>query len=108
MDALLVSMTDRIYADLLKEIKIAANPNELGVENQNMKKTKKGELLLTIQNGADRVDVLREEFKELPEATTSLLIRRKILHLRDMVDTVVSKMRLLKISETDTNKRKKS
>lgn len=88
-DALLVSMKGKSYADLFKEIKTAVNPRELGVEIQNMRKTKNGELLLTIQNGADKADVLRKELKNrVPEANTSLLVRRKILHLKDMNEMV--------------------
>lgn len=88
-DALLISMAGKSYADLVKTIKTAVSPNELGVEVQNMKKTRKGDLVLTIQNGADKAEVLKKELKDrVPEATTSLLVRQKILHLKGLDETV--------------------
>lgn len=88
-DAVLVSMRGKTYAELLKSIKTAVKPNELGVEVQNMKRTKNGDLILTIQNGADKAEILKKELaSKVPEATASLLIRRKILHLKGMDETV--------------------
>lgn len=88
-DAILISMKDKSYADLLKTIKTAVNPNELGVEVQNMKRTKKGDLILTVQNGTDKAEVLKKELNNrVPEATASLLTRQKILHLKGMDETV--------------------
>lgn len=88
-DAIIISRKDTTYADLLKTIKTAVNPNELGVEVHNIKKTQKGDLLLTIKNGADKAEVLRKELiDKVPDAKTSLLISRKILHLKGMDETI--------------------
>lgn len=84
-DTIIVQMKDKSYADLLKTVKSAVKPNEVGVEIEDMKSTKNGDLLLTIQNGADKAEVLKRELTEkVPGASASILSRKKVLHLKDM------------------------
>ncbi|KAJ8950490.1 hypothetical protein NQ314_007877 [Rhamnusium bicolor] len=73
------------YVDLLKTVRQTVNPIEIGVEVQNIKKTRSGELLLTVQNGAEKLEALQKEIKEkIPEATTSRLTSKKVLHIKDL------------------------
>ncbi|KAK9738384.1 hypothetical protein QE152_g9920 [Popillia japonica] len=69
-DTILVKMQGRSYADLLRTIKKKVNPGEIGVDLAGVRETRNGELLLTVQNGSDKAEILRQEIKEkCPEAT---------------------------------------
>lgn len=84
-DTIIVQIKDKSYADLLKTVKSAVNPSAVGVEIENMKSTRKGELLLTVQNGADKAEVLKRELIEkVPGASASILVSKKIIHIKDM------------------------
>lgn len=84
-DALLIQMKNRSYADLLKTVKTAINPSQIGVEVKDLKKTRNGGLILRIQNGADKAEVLKKEIVEkVPGAVTSVLVNKKVLHLKGM------------------------
>lgn len=88
-DALLVKVDGKSYADLLKTIKQKVNPSEIGVDVKDIRKTRNGDLLLTVQNGSDKAEVLKREIKEkLPEATTSELIDKKVLHIKGLDEVV--------------------
>ncbi|KAJ8963586.1 hypothetical protein NQ314_005534 [Rhamnusium bicolor] len=90
-DALLVRVEGKSYADLLRTIKQKVNPSEIGVDVKDIRKTRNGDLLLTVQNGSDKAEVLKREIKEkFPEAITSELIDKKVLHIKglDEVATV--------------------
>lgn len=51
----------------------------------NMKKTRNVELVITIQNGTDKAEKIRREMSsKIPEATTSLVVNKKVLHLKGM------------------------
>lgn len=84
-DAILVQMKDRSYADLLKTVKTAVNPSDIGVEINSLKRTRNGGLILGIQNGPDKAEVLKKEISaRVPEAVTSVLVNKKVLHLKGM------------------------
>lgn len=84
-EAILVKMEGKTYADLLKTVKNSLNPTDLGVEVNNIFKTRKGELLLTVSNGAEKAQLLKRNLRQkLPEANTSFLLKKKVLHIKDM------------------------
>ena len=84
-DAILIQMEGMNYAGVLKHIKEKVNPPDIGVEIKDLKKTKTGELILTVKNRLDKAEKLRQALKErAPEASASLLSRKKILHVKDM------------------------
>lgn len=84
-EALLVQMKGKSYADLLKTVKQAVNPTEIGVVVKDVIKTRNGELILTIENGSDKAEVLRRELTEkLPEVTTSMLRNKTVIHIKDL------------------------
>lgn len=88
-EALLVQMKDRTYADLLKIVKNSVNPSELGVDVKDVIKTRAGQLLLTIQNGSDKAEVLRQEIKEkIPDATVNLLLNKKVIHIKGLDEVI--------------------
>lgn len=83
--ALLVKMNGKSYAELLKTVKNSINPRELGVDIKDIKKTRNGDLLLTVENGHNKAETLKKEMRrKLPEATTSLLVNTKVLHVKDI------------------------
>lgn len=47
------------YADLLKQIKHSVNPSTLGVELSGLRRTQRGDLLLTVKNGAQKAEELQ-------------------------------------------------
>lgn len=95
LDTIIVHMKDKTYADLLKTVKSAVNPSEVGVEIGTMKSTKKGELLLIVENGADKAEVLKRELIEkVPGASASILLSKKVVHIKDM-DEVTNKSEIV-------------
>lgn len=90
-EALLIKPKDQSYAELLKSVKAAVNPKDIGVEIKDIKKTKNGELLLTVRNGASKAAELNKAIKEkIPEANTSLFLNKKVIHIKDL-DEVTTK-----------------
>lgn len=84
-DAILMKMKDKTYADLLKMVKNSVNPSELGVDIGDVKKTRDGNLLLTIQNGSDRAEIFKKELSEkLPGITVSTRTKKKVIHIKGM------------------------
>ncbi|KAI4461047.1 zinc finger cchc-type superfamily [Holotrichia oblita] len=90
-DAILVALAGKSYADLLRTVKQTVRPGDIGVDIKDVRKTKKGELLLTVRNGSDKAEVLKNELREkLPTATTSLLVSKKVLHVKGMDEVVTT------------------
>lgn len=86
-----VQMKDKTYSDILKAVKRAVNPDQIGVDVGKVAKLRNGDLILTIRNGSDKAEVLKREIGEkLPEATTSLLTKKKVLHIKGM-DEIATK-----------------
>lgn len=84
-DAILMKMKDKTYADVLKMVKNSVNPSELGVDIGDVKKTRDGNLLLTIQNGSDRAEIFKKELSEkLPGITVSTRAKKKVIHIKGM------------------------
>lgn len=90
-EIMVVKMRDKTYADLLKTIKNSINPSEIGVEVKNVTKNKNGELLVTVSNGKDKAEVLRQEIRNrLPEANISFVNKTKIIHIKRMDEVVTT------------------
>ncbi|CAG9816022.1 unnamed protein product [Phaedon cochleariae] len=88
-EAILVKMKDTSYADLLKTMKQAVNPSEIGVDVSEIKKTRSGDLLLTVRNGPAKAEALKKEIsRKIQGTTTSLLINKKVLHIKDLDEVV--------------------
>lgn len=89
-DALLLHVEGKTYADLLKTVKTSVDPKEIGVEINEVKQTRGGELLLTIRNGTEKLKDLERQIKQkIPSAVSSILRRnRKVLHIQDLDATV--------------------
>lgn len=84
-DAVVIKMGDMKYADLLKTVKGAINPSEIGVDVKQIKETRKGELLVAIQNGTDKAEVLKSEIRgKFPNATVLLRKDKKVLHIKNL------------------------
>ncbi|KAK9719951.1 hypothetical protein QE152_g22363 [Popillia japonica] len=84
-DAVLVKMQGCSYADLLRTIKGKVNPSEIGVDLAGVRQTRKGELLLMVQNGSDKAEILRQEIKDkCPAATATSPIEKKVLHIKGL------------------------
>lgn len=87
-ETLLVKISGKSYAETLRLVKQSVNPSEIGVDIKGIRKTKKDELLLTIKSGIGKTAALKKEISnKIPVATTTSLIRKKILHIRDMDET---------------------
>lgn len=90
-DTILVKMQGRSYADLLRTIKKKVNPGEIGVDLAGVRETRNGELLLTVQNGSDKAEILRQEIKEkCPEATAINKTEKMVLHIKGLDDVTTT------------------
>lgn len=88
-ETLIVKMEDKSYADLLKTVKNSVNPSDIGVDVRNVMKSRNGELILTVGNGKDKAEVLKNEISsKLPAAKISVLKRTKVIHLKGMDEVV--------------------
>lgn len=88
-EAILVKMEGKAYRDVLQTVKKTINPTEVGVEVTGVKKTKKGDLLLTVKKGSEKADILRKTISEkLPNAKATLLSRKKVFHLKNLDEVV--------------------
>ncbi|XP_060516193.1 uncharacterized protein LOC132695754 [Cylas formicarius] len=84
-DALLIEMKDTSFADLLKAVKTAVDPSAIGVDIGQLRKTRNGQVLLTVNNGSDRAELLKREIGEkVPGATAHLLKSKKVPHVKDL------------------------
>ncbi|CAG9823989.1 unnamed protein product [Phaedon cochleariae] len=84
-EAILISGKDMTYADLLRTVKRSVNPSELGAEVKNIKKTKNGNILLTVSNGYEKAEALKRKIEEkVPVATTSHLVNKTVIHIKDL------------------------
>lgn len=106
-DAILVQMKGKSYADLLKVVKEAVDPDELGVDIKDVSKTKRGELLLKVGNGPGKAQELKQIMKQkIPEATTSLLLNRRVLHIKGMDEVTTEeeiKVAICKVISAEEN-----
>lgn len=57
---LIMKPGERTYAQLLKEVKEQVDMKQLGVEVKNVRKTRGGELMLTIRGGAEKTEPVRQ------------------------------------------------
>lgn len=94
-DAIIVRMENKSYSEMLRTLKSAINPSELGVDITSIKKTKNDELLLTVKNGLDKAIILESELKgRIPDAKATLLVSQKIIHVKGMDEvTTVEEIR---------------
>lgn len=73
------------YADLLKSVKNCVDINKLGVKVNNVKKTKSGDLLLSVETEKIMAETLTEEIKNKMEGYEVKLNKKTtILHLMDI------------------------
>ncbi|KAK9738757.1 hypothetical protein QE152_g9623 [Popillia japonica] len=80
-------MEGKSYADLLRTVKAKVNPSEIGVELSEVRQTKKGELLLKVQNGPDKAETLKREITEkLPSTVAAKVVTNKVLHMKGLVE----------------------
>lgn len=87
-ETILVKISGKSYAETLRLVKQTVNPSEIGVDIKGIRKTKKDEVLVTIKSGTDKSASLKREIdRKLPAATTVLLVKKRILHIRDMDET---------------------
>lgn len=59
-ETIIVKSDERSYAELLKEVKEQVDMNQFGVEVKKVKKTRRGELLLTIKGGEGKANPVKE------------------------------------------------
>lgn len=84
-DALLIKMDNMKYADLFKTVRSSINPSEIGVDIQQIRETRKGELLVSVRNGSDKAEVLRKEISQkFPKASVLMRKERKVLHIKNL------------------------
>lgn len=86
-ETVLVKMKDKetTYASLLKVVKNAVNPSDVGAQVKNIRKTKDGNILLTVQNGFEKAEALRKKIEEkVPEAMTSHVVDKKVIHIKNL------------------------
>ncbi|KAK9747457.1 hypothetical protein QE152_g5245 [Popillia japonica] len=75
-------------AEQRRSVKSTINPSEIGVEIAELKRTRKGDLLLTVRNGLDKAQIMKRELNEkMPEINTTMLKKTKVIHLKDMDET---------------------
>lgn len=101
--ALLVSMPNTKYEDILKTVKQAIDPGQLGVEFQEVRKTRGGDLLLSVEAGSEKLEDLRKVIQEyVPNAKALGLVEKAVLHIKDLEATTTAEEIKKAISETAT------
>ncbi|KAK9710251.1 hypothetical protein QE152_g26118 [Popillia japonica] len=89
VDLSMVKMEGKTYADLLRTIRKKLNSSEVGVDLSNVRKTKKGELLIAMRYGSDKFDTLKREITdELLGASTTTLVDKKILRIKELDEVI--------------------
>lgn len=84
-ETMIVKAEGRSYADLLREVKLKVNPGEIGVVVREMRKTKKGDMLLTLDRGEGTHKLKAEILNEVQGASVSdIREREKTLHVIDL------------------------
>lgn len=78
-------MKDKTYTDILKEVKRAVNPDEIGVHVGKVAKLRNRDLVITILNGSDKAEVLKREIGEkLSDAKPLFRTRKNVVHIKGM------------------------
>lgn len=84
-DGLIIQVKDKSYAEMLTVVKQKINPAEFGVDIKDISQTRQGDLLLKVGNGFDKAEELKQVIKEkIPDASTSLLLNKKVIHIKGM------------------------
>lgn len=66
---LVIKTGDRRYADVLTEMRSKIDIGKIGVEIKNTRKTAKGDILVTVKGGLEKVKVLTKEVEEKMKET---------------------------------------
>lgn len=102
-DAILVKMEGKSYADLLRTVKKEVSPDNIGVNIKTVRKTRSGELLVTVPHGTGNAKALKEEImRKVPGTISTLLTRKKVLHIKDLDATTTVEDVRKAISDTIT------
>lgn len=84
-EAVLVSIAGKTFAETLKAMKQVVDPNSVGADVKAVRRTKNGDVLVTVRNGPDKALALQKVISErVTEAITTVLARKRVLHLRDV------------------------
>lgn len=91
-EAVIVKKGDMTYASLLKELKKQVDPKKLNLDVRNVRKTKEGDMLLTIKGDKEKAEQLRSAIGDtIQNVETRYAGRRGILfHLYD-IDEITTK-----------------
>lgn len=84
-EAILVKAEGKTYSDMLKKLKTEVNTDNIGIEIQHVRKTQKGDLLITVKRDTKKIEALKREIDaKAPEATTTILTRKTVIHVKDL------------------------
>lgn len=90
-EALTVSAnSSKTYAEMLKHMKENIDPTEIGVEVNEMRRTKAGELLIKIKSGEGKAELLKEVIANTlgDEVTIRTVTKNSNIDIRDMDESV--------------------
>lgn len=91
-EAIILSSEGKTYAELLREVKTNIKPKEIGVEIQNVRRTRNGNMILTIEGGRDKLEPLKLSIEnKLPNISARTTEKKqRIFHIYD-IDPVTTK-----------------
>jgi hypothetical protein len=94
-EAIVIKAEGRSYADLLREVKNKVDPEKIGVVVRELRKTRKGDMLVTLDKGEEK-NKLKQEIEKEMQGVIASDVRRgdKTLHVMDM-DAVITEEELL-------------
>lgn len=103
LESVLVKTDGKSFADTLKTMKMAVDPISIGAQVKAIRKTRTGDVLITVQNGIDKAQALKDAIQEkMAGTTTALLVRKRVLHIRDLgEDATYDEVREAIIKQTD-------
>lgn len=104
-EGVVVKVEGKSYTEVLQTVKQSINPTEVGVEVTGVKKTKKGDLLLMVKKGSEKVDSLRKTISlKVPEAKATLLSKKRVFHVKNLDElTTVEDLREALAKELSVN-----
>lgn len=84
-DKIIVKSNGRQYADMLRAIKSSVNLDEVGVRVKTIKKTANGDVLLEVQGGKSKAELLKKEIQNRNQDTkVHIKDNNDIIHIMDI------------------------
>lgn len=88
-EAIAIKADSETYAEVIKKMKNAVNPSDIGVEINGMRRTRTGEILVKFRKGEGQADKMKEALTRTlgEDITIRSVVRNQTIDIRDMDET---------------------